>query len=346
MMKRILISFFAVLGLTILILDAQTAMHAARDAIQLCISVIIPSLFPFFVLVNLLSDTMLGGKFRWLSTLERWMHLPSGSGSLYLVGLLGGYPTGAKLVHSAWKEGALDRGNAQRMLAFCSNAGPAFLFGIVGPMFSNIQTVWAIWGIHILSSFGVGCIYNPQTSLCSASVTTSRYSINDAVKKSVSVMGYVCGWILLFRILAGFLNRWFLWLLPSEIQVLLISILELANGCTCMNLIDNEGLRMIIASAAINFGGICVWMQTASITTGLDIRDYLKGKLLQTAFGVGLTMIGQCFLLPSENRFDISLVGILLILSVLLVISLLAGKFTVAFPQKMVYNGVRTDRKG
>jgi hypothetical protein len=36
----------------------------------------------------------------------------------------------------------------------------------------------------------------------------------------------------------------------------------------------------------LNFGGICVALQTASVAEGLDLRFYLLGKLTQTAIAV------------------------------------------------------------
>lgn len=348
MKKRLWVGCFASIGVGALILDAETALIASKEAVQLCMHVAIPSLFPFFVLINLLNGAIFGSEFCWLVPLEKRMKLPAGSGSLFVVSLLGGYPTGAQLVHRAWKDGAIDRSNAQRMLAFCSNAGPAFLFGIVGPMFSCRWTAWALWVIHILSSILVGCIYHREIRQSPAVLKPLPISFSDALKRSVSVMGYVCGWIVLFRVITVFCTRWFLWSFPKEIQVMFISVLELVNGSSSLNLIKNEGLRMIVASATVSFGGICVLMQTASVTDGLEVRDYLKGKLLQTIFAISLSVIVQVFLFPIDNRVNIDLLSFLAAPVILLLIFYFAGKrkFTVAFQKKPVYNSGRNKRKG
>lgn len=339
MKKRFWVGCFSAFGVAVLILDAQTALNASREAIQLCIRVIIPSLFPFFVLINLLSNSMLGCRFPFLTLFERWLHLPTGSGSLFLSGLLGGYPTGAQQVHNAWRSGSLDRENAQRMLAFCSNAGPAFIFGIVGPMFTDHKIVWVIWMIHILSSVLVGCIF-PKEKPAAVKLHTSTASVSASLKRSVSVIGYVCGWVVLFRVIASFCSLWFLWYFPQEVRVLFTSLLELANGCTSLDLIKNEGLRMVAASAAVNFGGLCVLMQTASVTEGLKIDSYLKGKLLQTAYSIMFSLFAQYFLFPANERIDISSINIAAGIGVLLVILFFLRKNRVAFRGKIVYNGI------
>lgn len=345
MKKRFCIGCFAALGVAALILQAQTALQSAQEAVQLCIRVIIPSLFPFFVLINLLSGTMLAGQSRYLSAIEDWMNLPSGSGSLFICGLLGGYPTGAQQITSAWHAGVLDKGNAQRMLAFCSNAGPAFIFGIIAAKFTKISAAWLIWGIHILSAFLVGCVY-PKAERKTAAVHLPSISFSDSVKKSVFVMGNVCGWVVLFRVLIAFCSSWFLCYFPKEIQILVISIFELANGCTNLELIDNEGLRMIIASAVVNFGGLCVLMQTVSVTAGLKMDSYFKGKVIQTAISIVLTVFVQRFIFPENERLDFSFSVIVLLFFASLVIILIAQKITVAFREKLLYNTNRHKRKG
>lgn len=344
MKKQITTGLFAAVGVLLLIFDAQTALTGAREAVQLCISVIIPSLFPFFVLINLLSSTMQVIRFR---PLERFLKIPAGSSGIFVSGLLGGYPTGAQLVHRSWKDGILQKDDAERMLCFCSNAGPAFIFGIVGQQFTDGYIPWLIWLIHIVSAVAVARIVSAPVTQRSTKSDAVTVSFTDALRRSVTVIAYVCGWVILFRIIAAFFTRWFLWLFPTEIQVALISILELANGCTALKTVENEGLRMIIATAALNFGGVCVAMQTASVTNGLKLSSYIKGKLLQTAVGICLCC-GLQLLLPPDRRLQIDQKMLLFICALLPMIWYLAEKrkITVAFHRKLVYNGIRNKREG
>lgn len=348
MKKRLLIGCLAAAGVVVLILDAATAIKAAQEAVQLCVHAIIPSLFPFFVLINLLGSALSGFPMKWFAPLEKLMHLPKGSGGVFLCGSLGGYPTGAQLVRRSWEDGLLNTEDAQRMLAFCSNAGPAFLFGMVGPLFDCAYTAWIIWGIHLISSVLVGCLY-PKTDHQSASpMKPVEPSVGDSLKRAVTVMGYVCGWVVLFRVIAAFLLKWFLWRQPTELQVVAISILELANGCAVLDLVENEGLRMVIASLAVNFGGICVLMQTSSVIGGLTIGTYIKGKLFQTVFATILSIWAQFFLYSTGNHVHPGRLMLCGLTAVLIMMALLLRKsnFTVDFPVKMLYNVNNRKRKG
>ena len=82
--------------------------------------------------------------------------------------------------------------------------------------------------------------------------------------------------------------------------------IELVNGCSALGYIGDVGLRFILCSGMLGFGGICVAMQTKSVIGGLPMRPYLRGKLLQASFSVLLAwgvvhriwgIPGVCFLL-------------------------------------------------
>ncbi len=348
MKKSWLKTAFAICGVLLLILDSKTALSGASDGVALCLQVVIPSLFPFFVLMNLLNSMLMGSKSKWFSPIEQLLKIPRGSGSLWLCGMLGGYPTGAQLIHSAWKQGALSKTTANQMLQFCSNAGPSFLFGIIAAQFDNRAVIWWIWAIHIISSILVARMSKSDEPFVAEQRESTPLTFSDALKKSVIAISQVCGWILLFRILIAYCIRWFLWLFPEEIRTLTISLLELANGATFLRRIENEGIRMLIATIGVNFGGFCVLMQTASVTSGLKICHYLKGKVLQALFSIVLSLPVQMMIFAPECSITYSqfLLSIGAILVTILVYSLQKRKIRVAFRRNLLYNHLNDKRKG
>ncbi len=290
MRKKIMNATLISLGMLVLILDGKTAMNGAAEGVEQCIRSVVPSLFPFLVLSSMLTAALQGSRLGILRPLCRLTGIPEGGESLLMVSLLGGYPAGAQAVAQLYQQNQISRQTARRLLMFCSNAGPAFLFGIVGPQFSSPLAAWALLGIVILSSLAVGT-FLPGTKPDSIRCSNTSLSMPSAVAKSVSVMGRICGWVVLFRILTSFLDRWFLWLLPGYFSCLLGGILELTVGCCSLSSIPDEGLRFLTAAVMLNFGGICVWLQTASVTGDLGTGSYIKGKLLQGAVGSLLAWI-------------------------------------------------------
>lgn len=305
MKRRLCYGIFAGVGMMVLILDSKTAIDGATQAVTLCLTTVIPSLFPFFVLANLLTDSFSGTQNFLLRPLGRLLGLPLGAEGIFITGLLGGYPTGAQAVARAWENGSISEYDARRMLSFCSNAGPAFLFGILGSKFSGMHTVWLIWGIHILSAVLTARISYGTPERSYAWYSVAHTDLSDALKRAVTSTSLICGWIILFRVLMSFCSRWFLWLLPQNVQVAVYGALELAGGCCSLDAVTNEGLRFVLASAMVSFGGVCVAMQTASVTGKLGTKTYWTGKLLQSSISVCVAYFTQLFLFLADQRFTL-----------------------------------------
>ncbi len=289
MKKRLWSGAGACLGMLILILDGRTALEGARAGVELCLKTVIPALFPFFLLSVLLTSSFLGCSFALLRPLGRLFGMPKGGESLLIPALLGGYPVGAQAVAGAVQAGQLSHQAGARLLAFCNNAGPAFLFGIVGPMFPRAWMAWALWGIHIAGALAAALLLPGSDEMVSLS-PGKPLSLSAALRAALGVMATVCGWVVLLRVLIAFLSRWMLWLLPTAAQVAVIGLLELSNGCCALLAIEDVPLRFLICSGMLACGGLCVTMQTRSVAQGLSLEYYLPGKLVQTA--VSLLLAG------------------------------------------------------
>lgn len=280
----------AALGMFLLILDSKTALHGAQDGLQLCLRTVVPALFPFFVFSALLTGSMGTMTTGWLRPLERWAGIPKGAGPVLLAGYLGGYPIGAKCIGAANRQGRIRNQDAARMMAFCNNAGPSFIFGIAAAMFAEKWVGPALWGIQIVSSLAVGAIIPGKSTESFLNTKSRPITIPAAVHDSAKAMAGVCSWVLLFRVTLAFLDRWFLWILPKQVSIIITGILELANGCCCLDQIPDPGMRFVICTGILTFGGLCVGMQTASAADGVPLKWYLPGKLLQTALSVSLAL--------------------------------------------------------
>ena len=331
--SRITTATLSILGIAALILDSKTALYGAAEGIDICIRTVIPSLLPFFMLSILLTNAVAGIRISLLSPVRKLCGIPDGAESLLLIGLLGGYPVGAQSIAEAYSSGSLTRNDAHRMLGFCSNAGPAFIFGIAGGLFSSKKTVLMLWCIHILSALVVGAVLpDRQASNCSLG-SAQQCTVSKSLSKALRIMAGVCGWIVLFRILIAFLDRWIFWMLPQIVRLLLIGVLELANGCHSLLHAQSEAQRLILCAVILGFGGICVGMQTVSVTGMLGTGLYFPGKLMQGLVSLILSvMVSQFLYEPFSNKI---LLTILISSSVfLLLILLVLRKKTVAFWSK------------
>ena len=150
---------------------------------------------------------------------------------------------------------------------------------------------WALWGIHIAGALFASLVI-PKKSTAPVRLTkTSPHSPSSALNTAIQVMATVCGWVVLFRVLLAFLKRWIFWILPTAVQVAITGILELSNGCCELLSVADVSARFCICSGLLAFGGLCVTMQTVSVTAGLSMKPYFLGKLLQTLFSLALAVL-------------------------------------------------------
>ena len=274
----------AAAGFLVLIFDSSLAQQGARSGLELCIKTVIPSLFPFFVLSALLTSSFSGCGHGFTYQFSKMMGIPRAAASLLVPAFLGGYPVGAKCVWDLYRRKQVSQTEAERLLAFSSNAGPSFLFGVVSGFFPKKSMVWLLWLIHILSAL--------LTAVSIPSVNSGRYSEQSQkqikeetiILSAAKAMAMVCCWVILFRTILTFLNAWFLWIFPDWFSVLLTGILELTNGCCALLQISDADLRFVLCACMLSLGGVCVLLQTASVTKGLSLKGYVSGKIIQTVF--------------------------------------------------------------
>lgn len=281
-------------ALLILILDSRTALEGARQAIQLCLTSVIPALYPFLVLSSYVTFVFWGTPTGILTPLGALFRIPRGAESLLIPGFLGGYPMGAQCIQNAAADRSLSREDAVRLLSFCSNAGPAFIFGMAGKMFSSARYAWMIWAVQILSALAVSLLI-PGRSAAAELRKPKPLSFPEAAGQAVQSMATICSWVLLFRVLLSFLNRWCFCFVPKWIALLITGFLELTNGCAELGTLPEENVRFLAACAMLAFGGLCVGMQTVSVLDGFPSRSYWMGKILQCLFSLffGLLFLGM-----------------------------------------------------
>ncbi len=293
------------LGLLLLLaLRSGPAISAVREALVLCYQTVIPSLFPFFVLSGLLiSGGFAGLCARWLSPVMRPLFRVGGAGALALViGLISGYPMGAKITAELYQNGQISRREAERLLPCCNNSGPLFIIGAVGTgMLGSAEDGLLLYGVHAVCALLVGfcfrfyrgthretspaAAYMPTVSRQTAAggQTSLLQAFSASVSGGVSTLLQVCGFILLFAAAiacaAPVLER----LLPPAAVLWIKCLSEVTNGAY---LLSRAGLprRLTLTCLAfcIGTGGLCVMMQAAGLLSGsgISLKTYAAGKLL------------------------------------------------------------------
>ena len=133
-LKRNILPFIFVLIAICLVVFSKTNLAATTNGLTLWATCVVPSLFPFFVITNLLSHTKVVSFMGKL--LDKFMrplfNVPGIGGFAFVMGLISGYPVGAKIVSDFRENGSITKDEGERMLAFTNNSGPLFIISSVG----------------------------------------------------------------------------------------------------------------------------------------------------------------------------------------------------------------------
>ena len=144
-----------------LVIFSNSNLIAAKSGLKLFANSVVPSLLPFFIATELLSNTNIIQVFGTL--LNKFMrpifNVPGEAAYAFLIGIISGYPVGAKIVTELRKEGICSKSEGERMLALCNNSGPLFILGTVGvSLFKSTEIGIILLTTHILSCITVGII--------------------------------------------------------------------------------------------------------------------------------------------------------------------------------------------
>lgn len=294
-LKKFIPAILTGLTIPIVIFYSSKVSGSAAEAVSMCLQVIIPSMFPLMFLGMLLCNYWKDIRIPFLDPLCCATGIPKNGQSIILLAFLGGYPVGAQAVTSAYNDGLLNKKQAHRLLGFCNNAGPSFIFGLIGSMFRDKASVLLLWLIHICSAVIVGYILPDKDARSQKGTISKKDQLTGILSTSIRVTSVICGWIIIFKILINFINSLIVDT-PQVVRVVLFGLLELSNGCVLLPTIAQDSVRFIVTSGLISAGGICVAMQTKAVVGSIGLGMYFPGKIIQLCISVLLSSIVAPFL--------------------------------------------------
>lgn len=289
---------------------------------------VVPALLPFFIATEILSHTNV--VLRIGELFNRYMrpifNVPGIGAYALVMGIISGYPVGAKIVTNFRNNGLCTKAEAERLLAFTNNSGPLFIIGTVGiTMFGNTEIGILLFITHLISSLLVGFLfrfwkYNDKEKIRTSKNTTSSNAnitfsnlgevLSDSILNAVHTIVIIGGFVVLFSVIISILNNCGFFniiavllapffknlnLSPSFISPIISGIIELTNGLSSVCSISNKAIsvNIIVSAFLLGFGGFSVLLQVLSITSKSDIsiKAYFIGKLLQGTIACILTYV-------------------------------------------------------
>lgn len=268
------------------------AKAQALEGMKLCLNVIVPTLLPILILTNTIikssSRVFLETVF---SPLARLLRLPKCACCALILGLIGGYPTGAILSNELFNLHLIDNQTAKRLLRCSFCGGVAFIITAVGTIHLNsTKTGIIIYIINVLSSIIICVadgIIHPNTNKITQEYSIGSQSFCDALinsiecsTKSVAVM---CGCIVFFSAICGLVS----------IPPFAMPLIEITNGIFKFD----GSIPLPYLCFFLSFGGLCIHLQILNVikSTGIGYIDFfvhrVVGGLISYFLGKGYILL-------------------------------------------------------
>lgn len=276
--------------------NAEIAANGIEKGLVLASGVIIPSLFPFLVLSELLlasnageiSEKLLGGAVRRAFAI-------SGKGALaFLMGVLCGIPVGAVTATSLQTEGEITRDEFERLFLFVNLPSAAFLISAVGgTLFGCTQAGIALFVIMLLCAMLTGVLLRcfakkremtPPCPTPIAAAPLGAATVTGCLKKGFTTLLYVIAFLLFFSALGECLRAIIKELaLPDTVGVLLCGILEMTSGISLAITTLNVETAFLLTAFFCGFSGLSICLQVFAVSEKVrpHLAPYLIVKLAQ-----------------------------------------------------------------
>ncbi len=275
---------------------SQTVAVGVSMGVALCLQVLIPSLFIFLVLSELLQPLLQRlsppKPLAWFC--RHLLHIDPYFGYIFLLGMVGGYPIGVKLIADAHQKQMITKQDANFLLRFCIMTSPAFLIsGVARVLWQNVWLGVLLYSIQVIVAIaiafftGLGRFVHCQSDVIIKEPPPFSRTLVSATRNSTVQMGVICGFVLLFCGLFAFLDA-----LPLSDTVLLFikGLLEVTAGSqlTASLPVFFQPFAVVAFTA---FGGLCVHMQLLALSGGsMQYLPFLCYRLLFT--GICLLLWG------------------------------------------------------
>ena len=275
--SAVVLSVFLLLGF--MFAFPKLTLEASREGLLLWFRTLLPTLLPFMILSNFLIRfnciEKILNPFRkiWAAILG----LSPYGAYAYLLGLLCGYPMGAKLTADLYSQKELLLPSFT--ILYLSDYLCSLFFRAYYRTESNNERF---------------CVSFDRQDKNKKTETSPTYPLGTLIDASImngfETITKLCGYILLFSILAKAINQF--WYLAPMGKYLLLGTVEISTGLAQIAASTlSFPWKFSLLLSFTSFGGICILFQTKGVLnqSHLSLRPYLAGKALNFVLTFGLS---------------------------------------------------------
>ena len=330
--KNQIITILITLFIVLFIINLNTCMQSTFTGLNLVIKAILPTIFPFSVICNLIIhydgisfySNILG------PIICKPLKLSNCSSFPIVVSLLCGYPLGCKYCCDLYELGYISKEEYLRLLNIASNASPIFLIGSVGAaMLGNIKYGFILLLGNYLAPLIIGFFTKKNTHEFNNSneyplKTDGSYNfgiiIKTSIENAINTTLQVGAFVIIFSIIIGIIKNnsliniifnnveKLLSLSPNSLYGIFLGSIEYTNGCKILTSISSSIIFKLSAISFIcSFSGLSIIGQISSFTGkfNVSLKKYSFIKFIQGIISFIITFIFSSIFISTETTSSI-----------------------------------------
>ncbi|CCY44828.1 sporulation integral membrane protein YlbJ [Clostridium sp. CAG:1193] len=307
-MKKILSNVLLLLIMILIsvevLIESADVLESVKFSFNIWENSIFPSLFPFFVIGNILIDL---GFPKLLGTLLKDVMYKlfkiNGTGAFIIIlSILSGFPSSAKYTKELYLNGEINDKEATKLLTFTHFSNPLFILGTLSITFLNNKEIgMCILISHYIGNLFIGLIFRnyyiskkdtTKVSLKNAiiSMNSSRTDksfgqmLSNAITSSISTLLLILGTVTIFLVLTTLINNNLS--VSPYYKSIINGIFEMTQGLKYLSMLKIPLYKQALISVFfISFGGLSVHMQVLSIISDTKIKyfPYFISRILHAS---------------------------------------------------------------
>lgn len=289
---NMIIIIFCIVFFIEIIINNGMVYSTISTSLNIWTSTLIPSLFPFFIISDILIDyniiSYIPKKIKVF--LCKVFNISDSALVILILSMISGFPSNARNTRTMYDKKMISRDEASYILMFTHFSNPLFILTTVGLIFLNNNRLGFIILIaHFFSNIILGILLRNNNI-----PTSNNYIFNDnnkhlgiiltnSIKHAIDTLLLIFGTLTVFLVISSILiNRFDFDVYSSAI---LKGILEITIGLRDLSFLKISDIyKVVISTMFISFGGFSVHMQVISQLVGTDIsyKNFFQGRIYQS----------------------------------------------------------------
>ncbi len=287
-----------VLCLAVLFTFAAEIREAFIGGVRLSVYAILPSVFPFMILADYTSATVnFNSESAPAKILSRLLGISGKGLSVLMIGLLCGFPIGARAASRSYRDGDISLEECQLLCAAANNPSPVFVISGVGLMLGSVRIGTVLYFALVLSALMTVTIFGCKfrKTQISRQNTRQNFDIVESVKGAGAASVTLSAFIIFFSLIISVLKS----VLRSPFLVALFScFLEIGNATSTVAAMELPlPLSLGLCGFALGSSGLSVLLQAFAFTPAeISKRRIVFLKLIQGLISAVLCLLASLFI--------------------------------------------------